>query len=536
MLNLHYGWSEYFGAPQHISLLRQMVQDNLLLALLIYMTSTVIACVVLALPGLVFAILAGALFGPWLGTLTCCVTATIGAGLAFTAGRFFLKESLKPIVMKNVYIRQFLFDDVEKNDMKLLMITRLIPLFPYNLQNFAYGITDISFRKYILYSFIFMLPGTAMYTIGTAGILNAEHRYQYLGLAMVIAIAVVTRGQLKKKQITNTQERSVSNDFVVAERDCVSCGICRENCSFLEKYLLDFSKEEALSKLAGHCFLCGKCTAVCPHGVDGRKHILDMRRKNTAKSQVTQPTNFFMQFEKTNYLFKNYKYANKKSVLFPGCSYPSLYPETTKELIEILSQNGIGVVFDCCGKPIGETGQIKKEEAILTRLNQKLIKQGVEEIVTICPNCYEYLSGKLEVRVISIYEKLITLGIGNRVSETGIHVFPPCPDRYEKKWIKQMHPFLPAQTKLLESIQCCGLGGCAFQHEKQIVSEWSCKLSHELTAEHTEQFYVYCASCAGAFTRNKVGQVRHLLNEILGSFEEVDVRHSLLNRIKFKWY
>ena len=69
--------------------------------------------------------------------------------------------------MKNKYLKKWLFDESGKNELFVLMITRLVPLFPYNLQNFAYGVTDIPFGTYSIYSFVFMLPGTAMYTVGT---------------------------------------------------------------------------------------------------------------------------------------------------------------------------------------------------------------------------------------------------------------------------------------------------------------------------------------------------------------------------------
>ena len=48
------------------------------------------------------------------------------------------------------------------------MITRLVPLFPYNLQNFAYGVTDMPLKTYAVGTFLFMLPGTAMYTFGNS--------------------------------------------------------------------------------------------------------------------------------------------------------------------------------------------------------------------------------------------------------------------------------------------------------------------------------------------------------------------------------
>ena len=102
---------------------------------------------------------------------------TIGAVLAFIVGRYFLKDSIKPLVVKNKYLKKWLFDSSGKNELFVLMITRLVPIFPYNLQNFAYGITDIKFSTYTIGSFLFMLPGTVMYTVGTAGLTDRKHKY-----------------------------------------------------------------------------------------------------------------------------------------------------------------------------------------------------------------------------------------------------------------------------------------------------------------------------------------------------------------------
>lgn len=136
-----------------------MVKTNFLQAALIYIVVMVIASVVLAVPGVTFAIIAGAIFGPWWGTLLCVLSATLGAIAAFLVGRFFLQDSLRDQIVKNRYINRLLFDKSTKNEMMVLMITRLVPLFPYNLQNFAYGITDISLGKYSLGTFVFMIPG-----------------------------------------------------------------------------------------------------------------------------------------------------------------------------------------------------------------------------------------------------------------------------------------------------------------------------------------------------------------------------------------
>ena len=202
VLNHIFGWSEYIGNINNLKKLDEMVENNLPVALALYMGLTIVGCVALALPGITFAIAAGLLFGPLLGTIACSVATTIGAMLAFIAGRFFLKDSIKPAAMKN----KWLFDETGSNEIFILMITRLVPLFPYNLQNFAYGVTDIKFVTYSVCSLLFMLPGTAMYTVGTAGLADKENRILYIGIAIVLAIVVIVMGAFLKKKYVQPEE------------------------------------------------------------------------------------------------------------------------------------------------------------------------------------------------------------------------------------------------------------------------------------------------------------------------------------------
>lgn len=209
ILNHIFGWSSYLEDTDNLGFLKNMIRENLAGAIVIYIVVTVTGSVLLALPGVTFAILAGLLFGPVLGTVLCAISATAGAALAFLAGRFFLRDSIRPAAMKNRYLKKWLFDESGKNQIFILMITRLVPVFPYNLQNFAYGVTDIGFATYTLGSFIFMIPGTAMYTVGTAGLADGENRMLYIGIAVAIAVAVILAGVvLKKKYIQEEQDES----------------------------------------------------------------------------------------------------------------------------------------------------------------------------------------------------------------------------------------------------------------------------------------------------------------------------------------
>ena len=200
LLNEKFGWSDYLGNIDNLAFLTDMVKENIVEASLIYCIITIIGSVVLALPGVTFAIFAGLLFGPWLGTLLCLVASTIGAIIAFVVGRFFLQETIRPMVMKNKWIKKVLFDDAGRSDIVVLMITRLVPLFPYNLQNFAYGITNIGFIPYSLYTFLFLVPGVALYTIGFAGFTAEANRWLYFAVAGLLFVLVLFLGWFVKKK------------------------------------------------------------------------------------------------------------------------------------------------------------------------------------------------------------------------------------------------------------------------------------------------------------------------------------------------
>ena len=200
LLDRRFGWSQLLGELKNLPFLTKLVQENLMQAALLYCIITVIGCVVLALPGVTFAVFAGVLFGPWLGTLLCLVATTLGAVAAFLVGRLFLKDTVKPMVEKNRWLKKLLFEDVGRSDVVVLMITRLVPLFPYNLQNFAYGITDMPVMTYTLGTFVFMLPGVALFTVGAAGLTAEGNRRICFVVAAALLALVLFLGRFIRKR------------------------------------------------------------------------------------------------------------------------------------------------------------------------------------------------------------------------------------------------------------------------------------------------------------------------------------------------
>jgi len=121
----------------------------------------------LFVPGFPLTLAGGALFGPVWGTLYSLVGATGGATLAFFIARYLASDWVEE---RTKGLPKRLKEGVEQEGWRFVAFTRLVPLFPYNLLNYAFGLTKIKPSHYIVTSFFAMLPGTAAYSfIGYAG-------------------------------------------------------------------------------------------------------------------------------------------------------------------------------------------------------------------------------------------------------------------------------------------------------------------------------------------------------------------------------
>jgi uncharacterized membrane protein YdjX (TVP38/TMEM64 family)/rhodanese-related sulfurtransferase len=125
------------------------------------------AATVLFLPGAVLTLAGGALFGPLWGTLWNLTGATLGAALAFLIARHLGADWVARRAGPRL---QRLNEGVASEGWRFVAFVRLVPLFPFNLLNYALGLTRISFITYLLATWVFMLPGAFAYTwLGHAG-------------------------------------------------------------------------------------------------------------------------------------------------------------------------------------------------------------------------------------------------------------------------------------------------------------------------------------------------------------------------------
>lgn len=319
-------------------------------------------------------------------------------------------------------------------------------------------------------------------------------------------------------------------------KDCIHCGACTGVCNFLEKYDMDLMGFAERPELAYHCYLCRACLHVCPMDIDGADISLVMRRDHVRANDGKIPEDGYGSVikEKKNYIFKNYKKGNHKTVLFPGCNFTSFYPKTLNHIVDLLAEHDIGVVYDCCGKPISELGLEKEENEIIERLEQNFAERGIEELVILCPNCYYYFRPRLKkTKITSIYDKFRELGIGNKVKLNEAHLFLPCPDKGTQEMREQIKPFIDGNTVAIQGVNCCGLGGVASVKEPELTKEFSEQMNCKCRRQ--DEVYTYCATCCGQMTRNGVN-INHILVEILGTGERAEASlKSLWNRAKKKF-
>ena len=192
------------------ALLEQWIQQAGLAGPIIFMLIYAIGTV-LFLPGSVITLAGGALFGPLLGTFLNLTGATLGATLAFLAARYLASDWVE---QKTAGRLQQLKQGVENEGWRFVAFVRLVPLFPFNLLNYALGLTRIKLSHYIIASYICMLPGGFAYTyLGYAGreaVAGSEGLIQkaILALALLATVAFLPRliRQLRRGRVVTVAE------------------------------------------------------------------------------------------------------------------------------------------------------------------------------------------------------------------------------------------------------------------------------------------------------------------------------------------
>lgn len=172
-------------------------------------------------PGAVLTLAGGALFGPVLGTFLNLTGATLGATLAFLVARYLASDW---VARRTAGRLKQLIEGVEQEGWRFVAFVRLVPLFPFNLLNYALGLTRIRLSHYIIASYICMLPGGFAYTyLGYAGREAATGstgliQKALLALALLAAVAFLP-GLVKRLRGTKTADKSLKKQDEPRDQD-----------------------------------------------------------------------------------------------------------------------------------------------------------------------------------------------------------------------------------------------------------------------------------------------------------------------------
>lgn len=152
---------KYFDLQQRIQDVLTWIEGLGPVGMGVYALLYIVACV-LFIPGSLLTLGAGAIYGVVAGSILVSFSSTLGATAAFLVGRYFARDWIAKKIEGNARFTT-IDDAVAKEGWRIVGLTRLSPVFSFNLLNYAYGLTRVSLREYVLASWIGMMPGTVMY-------------------------------------------------------------------------------------------------------------------------------------------------------------------------------------------------------------------------------------------------------------------------------------------------------------------------------------------------------------------------------------
>ena len=237
--------------------------------------------------------------------------------------------------------------------------------------------------------------------------------------------------------------------------------------------------------------------------------------------------------EKAHYPFKSYPNQPCETLLFPGCAFPSQFPQTMDALAQLCRQAGIGIAYDCCGHPLEGFGEQQAAKRVIAQLNQRFQKLGVKRLVVVCPNCLAYFQDKLSCQVISIFDLFDELGVQATDEFVEGQLFVPCPDKKEHTLEDKLRALCDlSKVETMTGVACCGLRPDLASRGPEYVQRLS---QQAIDKAQGKTLYTYCASCLGQFSRMGYNNCRHVVSVVLGVDEQPDSAHAFLNRAKRKF-
>lgn len=296
------------------------------------------------------------------------------------------------------------------------------------------------------------------------------------------------------------------------------------------------------------CLLCGLCANICPLSLSPKQMFLEGRRR-LVKDGVApfRSHSFSLTDERWNiYTLYRERYGvdysdletNSCSTLFfPGCSMATFAPKLTKTIFTHLERfvKSLGILVECCQKPLHDLGLQERFEKAIERLARKVAEQGAKRIVTACPTCYYTLKKRLDAEVVSVYDVAPESAFRKITGRITVH--DSCPDREEGFFGKKVRELfggcqiVEMRHSRANSI-CCGAGGLASAVDPDLALTHVKMRLEESEETQAEYLVTYCVSCVNMLTTvpSQI-KITHALNLLLGVDEDYSQIQPNLQRL-----
>lgn len=156
--------------------------------------------IVFALPGLIFMILAGSIFGFWQGIALVIIASNLGCQITFFISRALGRDFVSRFFSLNGFYNK-ISKKMDSDGFTIMVYLRLVPIFPFNVVNYVSGLTGVSYRDYTLGTLLGKLPAIIIYVFLSSRVSDVDNALKNLPLyALILVTFLAVTLLIEKKQ------------------------------------------------------------------------------------------------------------------------------------------------------------------------------------------------------------------------------------------------------------------------------------------------------------------------------------------------
>lgn len=197
-----------FNLGDQLGELRHWIQSKGVLGIIVFILLYTVGAVAV-FPGAAFTLAGGAIFGSLQGIVFVSIGSTLGAASAFLVSRYFARETVVHWFSKNEKFQR-LDLLIERHGAIIVAMTRLVSIVPYNLLNYAFGITRVPFGIYIFWTWLCMLPVTILLVVGAdaaiIGITGGGVPWVLIGVLTAVFLILIVLIHTARRKLKEREE------------------------------------------------------------------------------------------------------------------------------------------------------------------------------------------------------------------------------------------------------------------------------------------------------------------------------------------